>query len=554
MSSVVPFKISSSEEILTTFEQILSELRSKHPKLFLSQQTNVDIKTAFVEAVANAIKHARELDHHKSVEGQLYLDNKAIGFDVYDHGQGYVIDSVPIPDLSDLQASGRGVFMMKQLGDKVGYKTGKTKNTLSFRRYLIGRNESAQELDLLYELSEAIISHASLDEVYQIILGRALQLFHVERASILIYDENLKRLKVVASRGMADNVQKNIRVRSGEGVSGYVYQHGRPLLIEDIESNKRGIEKKDHYKTGSFISAPMICSPLRLEEKSIGVINLTDRVDGKKFSKKDLKLLSTIANQAMACLYIRGLVDEAKKAEILKKEMEQVRLIQDSYLPKKAPVIQGFDISGRCEMAQSVGGDYFDYFLVDTNLYLVAADVSGHNMSSAVTMVNFRSQLKAYLNQQSDPAQILTMLNRSLNEDLQKFEQFVSCILVKIDTNTGKFELANAGHYPPLFYSMHIPVMESGLVMGIEPDETYTNVCGQLDEQDGMLLFTDGVIESMDKDERVFGLDKLRTILSDNLKLDSRDLVNHIIESVLQFRKTQGNLDDITVVGVKRTR
>ncbi len=552
MRATVPFKITSDNDIMSVFENSFQKLQKAQEKIFFSSRLCNDIKIAFIEAVANAVKHAGELKKHGAVEGKFVLDDKVIGFEVYDHGAGFAIDEIPVPNLNDLKASGRGVFMMKQLGDIVTYREQKNHNTLLFKRNLVGHHGSSRELDLLYDLSEAIISNASKEEVYQIVLGQALELFHVERASILIYDEKEKVLKVAASRGIPQKVQKQTSVRSGEGVSGYVFQHSRPLLIEDVDRNTRGIEKKEHYKTSSFISAPMICSPLRLDEKPIGVINLTDRIDGKSFTKKDLKLLSTIANQAMACLYIRGLVDEIKEKNRLEQEMEQVRVIQSSYLPIKPPKVPGYKIAGRCEMAQSVGGDYFDFLYFDPLLYLVVADVSGHNTSSAVTMVNFRSQLKAYLNELSDPANILTKLNKSLYHDLTHAEQFVSCLLVKIHTKTGQFELANAGHYPPVFLKTHVPITEAGIVLGVQENEEYKTIKGKINQDDGMIMYTDGVIESMDGECNVFGLSRLHEIVSNKSSDASQVLVDHIIDSVLGYRASAGVLDDITVVGVRR--
>ncbi|MBF0105625.1 MAG: SpoIIE family protein phosphatase [Deltaproteobacteria bacterium] len=554
MKTAVPFTVSSPDHIAQVFSDALLKLKEKKPQIFFSKQTVSDMKTAFVEAVANAVRHAREIETQQHVGGSLYFDDddQSAGFDVVDHGPGFDIEAISIPDLSAYQDSGRGIFIMRQLGDTVSYKKNKNENVLTFRRKLIA-NEGNRGLDLLYELSEAIIQRATLDEVYQIILDRALELFHVERASILIYDEEQGALKMVASRGIAPEVRKATQVRPGDGVSGYVFKHGRPLLIENIDQNKRGIEKKVHYKTGSFISAPMICSPLRIDERSIGVINLTDRLDGKKFSKKDLMLLSTIANQAMACLYIRGLVDQASRAEHLRQEMEQVRLIQNSYLPRRPPIIRDYDIAGRCEMAQSVGGDYFDYILKGDDLYLVVADVSGHNTSSAVTMVNFRSQLKAFVSLESDPANILNKLNESLFMDLERHEQFVSCLLVRLHTKTGKFVAANAGHYPLLNFSGLLAEAQSGLVLGVDIKEKYQNTQGSIEQGDGILLFTDGVVESMDQSGTVFGLERLKKTLSEKKEEGSTPIVDHIIASVSEFRKTEKHLDDITVVSLKRT-
>lgn len=551
MKISVPFTILSPDAITTTFDTVLEQIQKKKNNLHLSSQVRTDLKTAFVEGVANAIRHGKELAKKKKLGGKFILDQKNIGFEIIDHGLGFNLDALAVPNFKKMKASGRGVFMMRQLGDELKYTRSKKENKLIFKRHLIGGKDDTVEIDLLYNISEAILSGAELDEVYQIILDQALDVFHVERASILIYDETLKRLRVVASSGLSSDMKNLIAVRSGDGVSGYVFQHGRPLLIEDITRNKRGLEKKQHYKSTSFISAPMICSPLRLDEKPLGVINLTDRKDGKKFTRKDLKLLSTIANQAMACVHIRELVDKVRKTEHVRQEMATLRRIQNSYLPTKAPHLNHWDVTGRCEMAQSVGGDYFDFFIQHGHLYVVIADVSGHDISSAMTMVNFRAQLKAFLCNEMAPHLILNKINTTLYDDLQRAEQFISCILVKIQTQSGDFEIANAGHPPPLSLKGKTIATDSGLVLGIQKQEAYTTTHGKLDEGDGLLLFTDGVIEAKNENEQNYGLEKLRKELAFCQTQPSTKIVETILQSVLNYRTSPKILDDVAIVAVK---
>lgn len=550
---VVPFEIRSSEVLVATFDRCVTRFRDKRTNLYLSPQTLMDLKTAFMEASANAIKHAQEIKKRGVVTGQFYLNDQEIGFSVVDHGRGFAIDRVAVPNLFDPQSSGRGVFMMKQLGDVVTYKKSAKKNILTFKRHLVGQNTSVRELDLFYDLSEAMIRNANLSEVYELILNDALALFHVERASILIYDEKQKHLRVVASRGIDDAVAKKIRVRPGEGVSGYVFQHGRSLLMEDVQRNKRGIEQKKHYKTRSFISAPMICSPLRFGERPVGVINLTDRLDGKQFTKKDLKLLSTIANQAMTCLHMRDLVNEIRKNEGIRREMENVRRIQESYLPHASPKIKGWDVAGACKMAQAAGGDYFDYFIHGPHLFVVVADVAGHDTSSALTMVNFRSRLSSLLLFEQDPARILTVLNAGMYDDLTRLEQFVSCLLLRINTETGEMLFANAGHYPPMSSSLSMASREAGLVLGVDRTEKYEKIVGRIEKNEAMLLFTDGVVETVAEDGKLFGLDRLQQRMKDHAKISSTQMVQRVIDDVDRVRGAKKQADDVTVVVVKRS-
>jgi serine phosphatase RsbU (regulator of sigma subunit)/anti-sigma regulatory factor (Ser/Thr protein kinase) len=550
-SAQVSFRVASLDDINAVVDAKWTELQKFCPERVLSRQTQVDIKTAVHEAVANAAKHGGEIERHGAVVGRLFIDHRHIGFEVEDHGPGFNIEDVPVPDLFDMKASGRGVFIMKQVGDELRYKRGKARNLLTFKRFLVGQNASTREIDLLYNISEAVIRGVGLYEICQMILDQALSIFHVERASILVYDEKIGRLKVIASRGLSGEVREKTLVRSGEGVSGYVFRHGRPLLIEDIDENRRGIEKKSGYKSRSFISAPMICSPLRIGEKPLGVINLTDRVDGKKFTKKDLTVLSTIANQAMACLYIRDLMGEVKEKDKLRQELEIVRNIQSSYLPRQAPQIEGFDIAGTCGMATAVGGDYYDYYRVNRWLYLVVADVSGHDMKSAMTMFNFRSQLKVLFSQQQEPAAILTHLNFTMYDDLVPSAHFVSALVIRIDAATGEYVLASAGHYPPLFFNGRYEILDSGLPLGIERREVYRDVTGRLARGDGFLLFTDGVVEAMNAKGKFFGIEHLRGVASEVQGERCDRIVARVVESVRAYRSGNAAQDDITVVALK---
>lgn len=544
------FLIRSENEIGVEFLKSLEALL-KESHVHLTHQARTDLKTAFYEACANAIRHAKELETHDAVLGQFYLNAKAIGFEVWDHGSGFDMDAVPVPDFNSYQSSGRGVFMMKQLGDEVKYSKSKSKNTLKFMRYLVGQDATTREIEFLYEVSEAVVQGQSLETLYQIILDKALEIFHVDRASILIFDEATRTLKVKASRGLAEDVVQNIDVKSGEGVSGYVFQHGRPLLIEDIDTNRRGIEKKKHYKSKSFMSVPMIYSPTRENEKIIGVINLTDRQDGEQFTKKDLKLLSTIANQAMSSLYIRDLLDEVRQSASMKNQLSIVRNIQESYLPKASLNIRGFEVDGLCEMADSLGGDYYDYFEAGPWLYLVVADISGHNIASAMSMFNFRSQLRSLLPLEMDPATLLTHLNKNLYADLAQSAHFVTALIFKIHTKTLEWQLASAGHYPPLFFPERFQFIANGMVLGIQPEEIYTNTTGVFEPHDHVLLFTDGMIEAMNQTQGFFGLERLKQSFKNNHDKSSPDLIRKLIEEVKKFRNVDYSLDDLTVLSLK---
>lgn len=548
------FSITKEEEIVSIFKYIIDGFNNAHEMEVIRGQFYNDLMVAFTEGVANAIVHGKEIKKSGAVKGQIKLNSKKIEIKIEDHGKGYSLKKIPMPDFSKLDDSGRGVFMMQQLMDKVEYIKEKKKNTLILSRNLIGSQNESKDLDLLYEISEAILQSTDPEHLYSIILDKTIEVFKVERASILIYDKKLKKLNLVASRGIKNQLKKQVQIRPGDGISGFVFQHAKPCLIEDIESNKAGWEKKKGYKSRSFISAPMICSPMKLGSESIGVINVTDRIDGKPFSKKDLRLLTTIANQATAYLYIGQLMAEKKDAEIIRRELEIARDIQRSYLPKNAPEIKDIHIEGWLETPQSIGGDYYDFIQIgDHSLYVIIADVSGHDIAAAMTMANFRSQLRAALYENSDVGVIVTQLNKLLYEDLSKNNQFISLILVKMDLNTRKVSYANAGHRPPLIIKnntqlSHGDDLSQGTVIGVLEDESYESISLEIQRGSFLILYTDGLTEAHNKMGERLGLESLLHHVLNNESSSAKELIEGLKKYVAKFRKDAPLTDDISIV------
>jgi diguanylate cyclase (GGDEF)-like protein len=156
-----------------------------------------------------------------------------------------------------------------------------------------------------------------INELFQLILNRSTEIVKAEQASLLILDEATKQLHVKACKGISENVIKNIHVQAGDGIAGKVIQTGKPLLVKDIEKDPRIYQKKKmRYKTSSFISIPLI-----LNERPIGVLNISDKITGEVFNNDDLKIIQIFATQVAIALERTQLYQRSK-------EMEQV-LITD---------------------------------------------------------------------------------------------------------------------------------------------------------------------------------------------------------------------------------
>jgi anti-sigma regulatory factor (Ser/Thr protein kinase) len=294
-SQLFSFTLSQPEQIYPT----LTRLLKNRPIPFHLQS---DLFLSLFEAVQNAFQHGRALAKKMKVRVEIRLNPRQLEARVYDPGFGFKLSSRK-KRAKKQGERGRGLIILRQLNDVVLYRKGKKENCLILRKKIVPPAKRYQMEDLLYEISRRLNESPRLQKVYEIVLDKLIKVFNVERASIMMYEPAENALKVVAARGIRPSLLKKIRVKEGEGISGDVFKHSKPLLIE-------GAKNRRHYQTRSFISVPVVSSPFKVGEETLGVINLTDKLDGSRFTKSELKLLSEIAHHAAAYIKIGALVEE----------------------------------------------------------------------------------------------------------------------------------------------------------------------------------------------------------------------------------------------------
>jgi len=332
-------------------------------------------------------------------------------------------------------------------------------------------------MDAVCELSRAIVRAREPAEVYDIVLDAAARLLSVEKASIMVYDPSIRALRIAAARGMDRETMEKAVVRVGEGISGRVFASNEPVLVREISAAESG-PGRDRYRTRSLISAPVTCFPMKVGEEPVGVINVTDRTDGRPFSEDDLKLLSALADQAAAFLHIARLAREKEEADALRREVEIARQIQYRLLPQDPPRMEGLDVAGRLVTAERVGGDYYDCFMTHARrASFVIADVSGHSIGAALLMAAFRAAVRSQRDADYSPAVLAQRVNAILYEDLFQAEQFISMVYLQHVRSRQLIQYTAAGHPPPIVWRRATGQFEEqgtgdGL-LGIEPSAVF---------------------------------------------------------------------------------
>lgn len=236
-------------------------------------------------------------------------------------------------------------------------------------------------------------------------------------------------------------------------------------------------------------------------------------------------------------------------------ELSVAANIQASMLPCTFPAFpqrKEFDIYATMTPAKEVGGDFYDFFLVDNDhLAIVIADVSGKGIPAALFMVITKALLKDNMQSGTDPAQVFTKVNQQLCESNDE-EMFVTAWMGVLEISSGHMVYVNAGHNPPLFYqkngSWEYIKQRSGFVLAGMENMAYKSGELQMNSGDAIYLYTDGVTEATNMKETLYGEAQLKQIL-DKTRYDTpKQLLESVKGNVDTFVGNASQFDDITML------
>mgnify|MGYP002622071174 FL=1 len=240
---------------------------------------------------------------------------------------------------------------------------------------------------------------------------------------------------------------------------------------------------------------------------------------------------------------------------VAQEELRLARDIQQRLLPSAAPSVAGWDVAGRCDFAESVGGDYFDYITLDDGgVRIVVADVSGHDAGASLLMANVRSTLRALSRTSDDLEDAVARVNSLLCEDAQG-RRFVTMFLCQISPGQETVRYLGAGHSAFWVNADGESSMldATGVPLGVSaesgPDiaEIDSVPVGSV-----LLLATDGVSEACNAEHEQFGLKRVREVILGSRNGSAEDLVDGLFEEVIQFTGTRTLADDVTAVAIVR--
>lgn len=254
--------------------------------------------------------------------------------------------------------------------------------------------------------------------------------------------------------------------------------------------------------------------------------------------------------------YIKNLTETTAAKERIQSELKMATDIQASLLPRLFPAFPDrpeFDIFASMDPAKEVGGDFYDFFFIDdTNLCFLIADVSDKGVPAALYMMVAKTLLKSEGQRLGEPDQILSCVNNILASDNDN-NMFATVFCAILNTRTGDVRFANAGHNPPLVIDaqgIRYLKLKPGFVLGPLPDLIYETERLSLQPGDTLFLYTDGVTEAQNREQQLYGETALLAALQAAPEKDPAGMIHHIRAEVTRHADGAPQSDDVTMVAL----
>jgi phosphoserine phosphatase RsbU/P len=283
----------------------------------------------------------------------------------------------------------------------------------------------------------------------------------------------------------------------------------------------------------------------------LGVLYLDSRRPAA-FSKLDRQILDALAADAASILDNARLVESERERQRLEEQINIARTIQQGLLPRDFSEYPHLAVNGYNLPCLSVGGDYFDVFPVsEGRTAFLIADVSGKGLGAALLTTMLQGALSA-MTLGTDPARVINHVNRFLcgHAEVGRYATMFFGIL----DDDGHLEFINAGHPSPFLIRNGVAeeaFTEGSFPVGLVPEAEYTAVCLKLEPGDTLVLFSDGVTEAMDPDDQLYGVPRLKQVLTGLAECPLEEIQKCVLESVENFARGAHQADDLTLLVVR---
>jgi phosphoserine phosphatase RsbU/P len=402
----------------------------------------------------------------------------------------------------------------------------------------------------LQQAAATLITHYPIEKLVEVIMDIVFEAVPAERGALIMLDPKNPHdleLKVVRNSHADQNLQIS------------------RTIIDEVMRNQKAVLTLDAQADARFGSAQsiqmqgirsIICVPLWNEKNVIGLIYIDNLISRRTFTQSDLRLIALIANMAAVKIENALLLEEQLEKKRYEEQLAVAAQIQRRLLPQMNPEHPSYEIYGVNHSCYQIGGDYYDFIdKGNGKLAIVIADVSGKGVGAALLMAAFQASIRTLVKSEENPASLMAHLNDVMFENSPP-NKYITVFYGEIDTQNHIFDYVNAGHNPPIFLTKdgYRFLTANGPVVGIIANAQYECKQVRLDVKDLIFLYTDGITEALDPEEKEFGEDGVIKLLTQHPPASVEDLAHSLERQIREFTRGAPPLDDSTLIFVRRVQ
>ncbi len=392
-----------------------------------------------------------------------------------------------------------------------------------------------QRLNSLFELSKEFGLFTESTKVAKLLIYSVIGQFLVSKFAVITFEGN--GIQVLESKFPSDQLISLTEKVKGIGIENFL--------------NKEEI----HQFLAEFSDLQIeLIVPMQMQGQTKGLIILGKRINEAEYSPEDIEFIFSVGSLAIVSIENRRLFKEALEKQRMEEELEIARDIQRNLLPGRIPLYSNFDIAALNLSSRQVGGDYYDIIPLDDDSFCIAiADVSGKGVPAALLMANLQAFLKIICKHGMQLDEATALINDLITENTSD-GKFITFFWGVLDNSSRTINYINAGHNPPLLIrDGKIRKFETGgIILGVLKTFTpYISESVQLQKDDVLILFTDGVSEAKNIKDDEFSDERLEELVLHFYEKNAEDIVSSIKREVQEFSTGAIQSDDITLLVIK---
>jgi len=399
------------------------------------------------------------------------------------------------------------------------------------------RMQKKKEVETLMEISRELISLHNEGNILNALIFAIMGQVMVTKTAIYLNEENRFPLKI--ARGFKKLPHELSMVKTLKNI----------LDLNERREFLMNPDMNEIYQTGGALIVPM-----QYQSSITGYIVLGYKTDGLTIPRTEYDFLFSLAANVAFALENSKLIRESIEKKRMESELSLAREIQKNLLPKDLPQIRGWEIWGTNIPSREVGGDYYFVRRVKNKIYIAVADVTGKSVPAALLVSTLHAALFVLSDLEMTLPDLVSDVNNLICSSTDP-EQFITFFIMELDTASEMMTYINAGHNPPYLITSSGQLFElekGGLLLGVKPHIDYESGSFAFDEFESLLLFTDGVTETMNASDEEYGEGRLKDNIHAMKKASAAKWGESLLDEVRQFKNSSVPQDDITVVVVKK--